>query len=60
MELASTYATELIKSLLSVAALTNMHRASGNEEHRRAAADWLPVLESQMAALRRELTRKPE
>lgn len=58
-ELGSTYAAEMIKSLLSVVALTNMHRASGNDEYRKAAAGWLPTLESQMLGLRRELTKEP-
>lgn len=55
-ELASTYAKTMIEALLNVHALACMHRASGNDEHRRSAADWLPSLDQQLSALRRELT----
>ncbi|MHA6684443.1 hypothetical protein [Mesorhizobium sp. A556] len=55
-ELGSTYARLMIETLLHVHALTNMHRSSGVEDHRKAAANWLPTLESQMNALRRELS----
>jgi hypothetical protein len=56
-EVASVCAENLISSLLSVHALTNMHRSSGNDEYRQSAARWLPTLERQLADLRRELTR---
>lgn len=56
-EVASTFAQEMIKSLLSVHALTNMHRVSGDDEYRKTAAGWLPALESQFAALKRELQK---
>lgn len=55
-ELASTYAKTMIETLMNVHALACMHRASGNDEHRRSAANWLPALEHQLSALRRELT----
>ncbi len=55
-ENASVFAAELIKTLLHVVALTNMHRASGNDEYRRSAAGRLPTLDRQLSALRRELT----
>lgn len=57
MEQASIYAKGLIETLLNVHALTNMHRASGNDEFRRAASDWLPSLEDQFKSLRRALTK---
>lgn len=59
-EIASIYAAEMIKMLLHVHALTNMHRASGNDEHRKAAADWIESLERQLSSLKRELTRTQE
>lgn len=55
MESASTYAAILIQNLLHVHALTNMQRANGNDEYRKAAADWIPALEDQFSALKREL-----
>lgn len=58
MEIASTHAALLIANLLHVHALANMHRASGNDEYRKSAADWLPQLERQMADLRRALQSK--
>lgn len=57
VELGSTYAKSMIETLLNVYALTNLHRASGNEEHRKAAAGWLPALENQLASLKRELSK---
>jgi len=54
-ELGSVYSKLLIDNLLNVHALTNMYRASNNEEYRRAAADWLPALENQLSILKREL-----
>lgn len=56
MEQASTCARTMIEMLLHIHALSNMHRASGNEEFRKSAADWLPTIESQLRSLRRELT----
>jgi hypothetical protein len=57
-EMASTYAAAMVNSLMSVHALTNMHRASGNDEYRRSAADWLPSLERQFAGLRAALSKE--
>lgn len=57
MELSSVHAAEMIKTLLSVVALTNMHRATWNDEYRQSAAAWIPTLESQFSALKRELTK---
>lgn len=59
-ETASVFASTLITSLMSVHALTNMHRASGNDEYRRSAAEWLPTLETQLANLRRALSEGGE
>lgn len=59
MEMASTHAKLLIEALLSVHGLANMHRASENDEYRRAAAGWLPTLEHSFANLKRELERQP-
>lgn len=56
-EQAATYAKCMIDSLLSVHALANMHRASGNDEYRQTATRWLPILENQLRNLREELTR---
>jgi hypothetical protein len=56
-ETASIFAQSMIETLLHVHALSNMHRASGNEEYRKTAADWLPSLESQFRSLKEELTR---
>ncbi len=50
-ELGSIYAQEMIKTLLNVHALTNMHRSSGDDEYRKSAAGWLPALDRQLAAL---------
>ena len=58
MEMISTHAKIMIETLLSVHALGNMLRASGNDEYRKTAAGWLPSLEDQMACLKRELMRK--
>lgn len=58
-EIASTYARSLMEILLNVHALTNMHRASGDDEYRKAAAMWIPNLESTMRSLIRELTKEP-
>lgn len=60
METASTHAGLMIANLLSVHALANMHRASGNDEYRNSAAEWLPTLERQMAELRRALSPTQE
>lgn len=57
MEMVSTHAKIMIETLLSVHALANMLRASGNDEYRKTAAGWLPSLEWQMTCLKRELTR---
>ncbi len=57
-EVASIHARGLIETLLHVHALTNMHRATENDDHRKTAAAWLPTLESQFAALREALTSK--
>lgn len=59
-EVASILIQEMIKSLLCAHALANMHRASGNEEYRKAAAEWLPTLEGHLHSIRRELTREKE
>lgn len=55
-EVASVYAAEMIKALLNVHALTNMHRASRDDEYRQTAARWLEQLDRMLADLRRELT----
>ena len=52
MELASVHAKLMIDTLLSVHALTNMHRSSENDHYRRTAANWIPTLERQLAALK--------
>lgn len=59
-EMGSTYSQLLIEDLLKVHALTNMHRASGNDKHRIMAAGWLPSLEDLMASLKRELLKKAD
>lgn len=59
IEYASIHAKIMVETLLSVIALTNMHRASGNDEYRKSAAGWLPALDRQMASLREELERVP-
>lgn len=59
METASTQAKALIDALLHVYALTCMHRSSGDDEHRKSAAKWLPILEAGMASLKRELQKEP-
>lgn len=56
-EMASTYAALMISDLLHLHALANMHRASGRDEYRTAAADWLPALERHLANLKRDLTK---
>lgn len=58
MEMGSTYAKIMIEQLLNVLALTSMHRSSGNEEHQRAAADWMPQIERTFNSLKRELTKE--
>lgn len=60
MEMGSIHAAEMVKMLLSVIALTNMHRASGNEEYRQKAAEWLSSIEATLGSLRRELTKTKE
>lgn len=57
MEMISTHARLMIETLLSVHALANMYRVSGNEETRKTAAEWLPGLEWQMKCLKSELER---
>jgi hypothetical protein len=57
MEMGSTYAKLMIEVLLNVHALTCMERASGNYQHRKTAAEWLPQLKGLMADLDRELTK---
>lgn len=59
METASIHAKVLIEMLLNVHALTNMHRSSRDDEYRRAAAGWLPQIESSFKNLKRELA-EPE
>lgn len=54
-EQGSTYAKIMIETLLHVHALTNMHRASDDDEYRKKAAAWLPDLERQLQWLKREL-----
>jgi hypothetical protein len=58
-ELGSIFARAMIDTLLSVHALTNMHRSSGNDEYRKTAAGWIPHLEDQLKALKRELEPTP-
>jgi hypothetical protein len=60
MELGSTYSKLMIETLLSVHALTNMHRSSGNEEYRKTAAGWLPSLKENLKSLEDALTRESE
>lgn len=60
MEMASTHARIMIETLLSVHALANMLRASGDDEYRKTAAGWLPGLEWQLACLKRELAPRTE
>lgn len=57
MEMASVYAAEMSKTLLSVIALTNMYRVNGRSETREIAAQWLPTLERQLDALKTELRK---
>lgn len=59
-EIASTLIAGMIENLLHAHALANMHKASGNDEYRKAAADWLPQLEQQFNSIRRELTKPKE
>lgn len=58
-EIGSVFVRTMIENLLNVHALMNMYRVSENEEYRKSAADWLPCLESNLADLRRELTKDP-
>ncbi len=58
MEMGSTYSNLMIEVLMHIHALTNMHRASGNEEYRKSAVAWLPRLESNLKSLREELTKE--
>jgi len=55
MEMASVHASTMIRDLLNVVALTNMHRASDNDEYRASAEAWIPALEHQLSCLKREL-----
>ena len=59
-EVASVLIATMIENLLSAYALTNMHRASGNDEYRKSAAEWLPTLEQQLSSIRRELTKQED
>jgi len=55
MEMASVHAMAMVRDLLNVVALTNMHRASDNDEYRADAERWLPTLEHHFSSLKREL-----
>lgn len=57
-EIASVHASNMITSLLSVHALTNMHRSSGNDHYRKSAAGWLPTLEREFDSLRTALSEE--
>lgn len=57
MEFASAVTRNMIETLLHVHALTNMHRASENDQYRETAAGWLPSLDAQLSILKRELTK---
>jgi len=56
-EMASTHAKLAIEALLSVHALANMHRASGNEEYRKTALDWFKRIEQHVEAAKLDLKR---
>lgn len=56
-EMVSLHAESMVRNLLSVHALSSMARGSGSKEYMRAAARWLPTLEMNMDALRRELSQ---
>lgn len=55
METVSTFAKVAIEQLLNVHALACMARASGNAEHMKSAAEWLPRIEETIRSMRREL-----
>lgn len=57
-EVASTLAKIAIEQLLSVHALANMARASGNSEYFETAYGWLPHIERTVENLRGELERR--
>ncbi len=57
-ELASTHAKLAIEALLSVYALTNMHRASGNDTYRKTALKWFKKIEEHIAAAKADLEQK--
>lgn len=59
-EQGSTYSKIMIDVLLHVHALTNMHRASENDEFRKTASGWLPNLKSLLSNLEYELTKEVE
>jgi hypothetical protein len=54
-ELTSTHAKLAIEMLLSVHALANLAKGSGNIEHLKAAAGWLPKIEEQLRAIRSDI-----
>lgn len=58
IETASIHVGEMIKTLLHVHALTNMHRSSDNKDYRTSAAAWLPQLRRQLEVLEHELTKE--
>ncbi len=57
-ELASTHAKLAIEALLSVHALANMHRASGNDDYRKTALEWFKKIEQHVAAAKADLQHK--
>lgn len=63
MELASIHSRNLIEMLMRVNALSNMALGAGTESHNakhhlETAARWLPKIESELSALKRELSRE--
>ncbi len=56
-ELASTHAKLAIEALLSVYALANMHRGSGDDTYRKTALGWFKKIEQHVAAAKADLER---
>lgn len=59
-EMASIHTKNAIDMLLSVHALTNMHRGSGNSEYAKTALAWFDKIETEIRSARRDIETSKE
>lgn len=56
-EVATIYIKAMINEMLSMYALMNMYKSSGNKEYFKSAEKWIPFIDSTFTSLRDEMLR---